>query len=68
MLYPSIDHLVNCVDSKYTLVVVAAKRARQLQDHMLNNPNSSTTKNVSRGLWEIADGTIHYERIKEAVK
>jgi len=68
MLYPSIDQLVECVDSKYTLVVVAAKRARDLQNQMLSNPNSSTTKNVSRALWEVSNGTIRYVRIKEAGK
>ncbi|WP_163070865.1 DNA-directed RNA polymerase subunit omega [Priestia flexa] len=33
MLYPSIDSLMQRLDSKYTLVTVAAKRARQLQMH-----------------------------------
>jgi DNA-directed RNA polymerase subunit omega len=32
MLYPSIDELVQKVDSKYTLVVAASKRARNLRD------------------------------------
>jgi DNA-directed RNA polymerase subunit omega len=32
MLYPSIDELMQKVDSKYTLVVAAAKRARSLRD------------------------------------
>lgn len=32
MLYPSIDELVRKVDSKYTLVVAAARRARSLRD------------------------------------
>ncbi|MBO8176474.1 MAG: DNA-directed RNA polymerase subunit omega [Bacillus sp. (in: Bacteria)] len=31
MLYPSIDSLMNKIDSKYSLVTIAAKRARQLQ-------------------------------------
>ncbi len=30
MLYPSIDKLMSKADSKYTLVILAAKRARQL--------------------------------------
>ncbi|AKP46805.1 MULTISPECIES: DNA-directed RNA polymerase subunit omega [Bacillus] len=33
MLYPSIDSLLKKIDSKYSLVSIAAKRARQLQDH-----------------------------------
>jgi DNA-directed RNA polymerase subunit omega len=32
MLYPSIDELMRKVDSKYTLVVAASKRARALRD------------------------------------
>ncbi|EAR63141.1 DNA-directed RNA polymerase, omega subunit [Bacillus sp. NRRL B-14911] len=31
MLYPSIDSLMTKIDSKYSLVSVAAKRARKLQ-------------------------------------
>ena len=31
MLYPSIDSLLTKIDSKYSLVSVAAKRARQTQ-------------------------------------
>lgn len=32
MLYPSIDKLLTKIDSKYSLVSVAAKRARHLQE------------------------------------
>ncbi|AIQ63766.1 DNA-directed RNA polymerase subunit omega [compost metagenome] len=32
MLYPSIDEMMNKVDSKYSLVVAAARRARQLRE------------------------------------
>jgi DNA-directed RNA polymerase subunit omega len=59
MLYPSIDSLMGLVDSKYTLVVATAKRARQLQEHAINQPGSSTTMNVSRALWEISEQKIH---------
>ncbi len=68
MLYPSIDSLVNLVDSKYTLVVVTAKRARKLQAKTINQPGASTTMNVSRALWEIADDKIHFVRNKEGIK
>ncbi len=68
MLYPSIDSLVKLVDSKYTLVVVTAKRARKLQAKSASQPGSSTTKNVSRALWEISDGKIHFTRTKEGIK
>lgn len=68
MLYPSIDELMDIVDSKYTLVVAAAKRARKLQEHNMNLPGASTTKNVSRALWEIHNGTIRYVRTREGIK
>ncbi|MBA2874046.1 DNA-directed RNA polymerase subunit omega [Thermaerobacillus caldiproteolyticus] len=59
MLYPSIDLLMEKLDSKYTLVTVAAKRARQLQekeDLTIENPVSK--KFVGKALEEIAAGHI----------
>ncbi|ASA21046.1 DNA-directed RNA polymerase subunit omega [Paenibacillus donghaensis] len=32
MLYPSIDEMMTKVDSKYSLVVASARRARQLRE------------------------------------
>ena len=32
MIYPSIDKLLNIVDSKYALVHVVSRRARQMHD------------------------------------
>lgn len=68
MLYPSIDELMELVDSKYTLVVATAKRARQLQELNMALPDSSTTKNVSRALWEIYEGKVQYVRIRDGIK
>ncbi len=68
MLYPSIDELVEKVDSKYTLVVATAKRARKLQERNMAMPDSSTTKNVSRALWEIYDGKVQYVRTRDGIK
>ncbi|VEF48455.1 DNA-directed RNA polymerase subunit omega [Bacillus freudenreichii] len=59
MLYPSIDKLMNVIDSKYSLVSVAAKRARQLQDE--NNPHLEKYKShkfVGKALEEIYDGVL----------
>ncbi|WP_153124145.1 DNA-directed RNA polymerase subunit omega [Peribacillus tepidiphilus] len=61
MLYPSIDSLLNKIDSKYSLVSVAAKRARQLQvnnDTKLKKPVSH--KNVGKALEEIHAGILTY--------
>ncbi len=68
MLYPSIDELMDLVDSKYTLVAAAAKRARKLQEQNMNLPGTSTTKNVSRALWEIRNGQVRYVRTREGIK
>jgi DNA-directed RNA polymerase subunit omega len=63
MLYPSIDALKKNIDSKYTLVAVASKRAREMQeknDCMLNK--TVAKKPVGKALEEIAQGLLdlHY--------
>ncbi len=68
LLYPSIDELMTLVDSKYGLVVAVSKRARQLQDRLQSQPGSSTTRNVSRALWEIHSQKVRFYRTKEGIK
>lgn len=62
MLYPSIDEMIKkVVDSKYSLVVAASKRARQLKDggnRLIEKPKSS--KNVGIALEEIYGEYIEY--------
>lgn len=63
MLYPSIDRLKEKLDSKYILVAVAAKRAREMRDHrniVIERPVSS--KHVGMALEEIEHGILQYER------
>ncbi len=60
MVEPSIDRLAAMVDSKYTLAILAAKRARELTVPTANKEE----KEVSVALREIYDGTIAYERTK----
>ena len=60
MVDPSIDYLAEKVDSKYTLVILAAKRARELTVPGVN----SNEKEVSSALKEISVDTITYERTK----
>jgi DNA-directed RNA polymerase subunit omega len=62
MLYPSIDKLTQKVESKYTLVTIASKRARQLREHnnlQLEKPKSK--KFVGQALEELIEGYIVYE-------
>ncbi|SEN16255.1 DNA-directed RNA polymerase subunit omega [Lihuaxuella thermophila] len=54
MLYPSIDLLVKKADSKYSLVVMAAKRARQLLDGEEPQLQPKSKKFVGVALEEIA--------------
>jgi len=65
MLYPSIDYLTTLADSKYTLVVAAARRARQLQEGAKPLVTVPSNKNVTIALAEIATKTIVLTRIPE---
>ena len=59
IIYPSIDKLLDRVDSRYSLAVLAAKRAHQLENgdiELLNKYESPRT--VGRALEEIADDKI----------
>ena len=62
MLYPSIDSLLTKIDSKYSLVSVAAKRARSMQESgegtRIAKPVSH--KYVGKALEEIHSGDLTY--------
>lgn len=59
MLYPSVDSLKGQVDSKYTLVTLAAKRARELQEKRNELlPTYTSEKNVGKALEEVAAGIL----------
>ncbi len=63
MLYPSINLLRTKVDSKYTLVAMASKRARDIIDGMpvlVDDP--AINKPVSIATEEIAEDQITYSR------
>ncbi|AGN36191.1 DNA-directed RNA polymerase subunit omega [Bacillus paralicheniformis] len=63
MLDPSIDSLMNKLDSKYTLVTVSARRAREMQinkDAQIENPKSH--KFVGKALEEIDAGLLTFEK------
>jgi DNA-directed RNA polymerase subunit omega len=68
VIYPSIDLLVDKVESKYTLVSLAAKRARQIRENekdiRIGHPFSS--KFVGIALEEIADDKVQFEKPKES--
>lgn len=60
MLYPSIDKLLEKIDSKYSMVILSAKRAHELHhkaEPLLDEYKSH--KNVGRALEEIVAGEIN---------
>ena len=73
MIYPRVDDLLDSVDSRYALVIVAAKRARQINNyhHMLGEGTfdeapppmvESRSKNyLTMSMEEIAQDKIDYE-------
>ncbi|HEV8248717.1 MAG TPA: DNA-directed RNA polymerase subunit omega [Gaiellaceae bacterium] len=75
MIHPKIDQLLENVDSRYALVIVAAKRARQINNyyHQLGEGTfevppplvESRSKNhLTMGLEEVAEGKIKYAYTK----
>ncbi len=81
VINPPIDDLLAKVDSKYTLCIIAAKRARQINDMvhgvrdqaLLTMPMSeiskiTSTKPLSLALEEIAATDVGYERVKDSYK
>lgn len=82
MIEPTIETLLTDVDSKYTLVILAAKRSRQVNSYFsqLGEGVAEFTppqvplradrapKALSIALQEIAEGTVAYERTVEGIK
>jgi len=68
LIYPSIDVLLKRVDSKYTLVIAAAKRGRQLRNGSKKTIEQSYSKDVTTALHEIEIGNIEYERVRDGIK
>lgn len=64
MIYPTLSALLEKVDSKYTLVVAVAKRARQLVDGQPKLTVVKSNKPVTIAINEIYDKKIVYERNK----
>jgi len=81
VIEPEIDLLLSTVDSKYTLCIVSAKRARQINEmvHGVRDAalltmgpsqiaNLTSTKPLSLAMEEVADGDVSYERTSESYK
>ena len=68
LVKPPIDELTEKVDSKYTLVTLEAKRARELTEGDEPLVKADTNKAVSVALEEIYNDKITYLRTKEGIK
>ena len=61
MLYPSIDKLLNIVDSKYILVHVASQRSKQMLEknhYQMKENEYKNKKTLGRSLEEVEAGLI----------
>lgn len=68
MIDPPLGSLLNKVDSRYTLVVAAAKRARQLSEGARKLTRCVSEKPVTVALNEINEDKITYVRTKSGIK
>ena len=68
MIYPSIDKLLNAVDSKYRLVHLAALRSDDIRENnnlQKNEEDYVSKKNIGRALEEVADNLIIIKQPEE---
>lgn len=65
---PLLDTLLPKVDAKYTLITIAAKRARQITDEQSDDLKSGKINPVSLALHEIANGEVTWERRQSGIK
>jgi DNA-directed RNA polymerase subunit omega len=82
MIEPKIETLLEDVDSKYTLVILAAKRSRQINSYFSQlgegvaeftppqiplSPEQAV-KPLSIAMQEVAEGKVSYERTGEELR
>ncbi len=68
MIKPPLEALLDRVENKYALVIVAAKRARQLKEGALPMVEVDSANPVTVALEEIAAGKIRFEMPKISLK
>lgn len=62
MIYPSIDKLLNQVGSKFLLVNIVAKRAKEMAatgHYQMKETEYVSKKNIGRALEEVSKNLIH---------
>ena len=63
MIEPPVEELLQKVDSRFTLVSLAAKRARQLTAGYFRRVEVDTNKNVTVAVNEIYKDKVTYEKL-----
>ncbi len=61
MIYPSIDKLLNLIDSKYELVHIAAARSYDIKHNgnlQMPKEKYKSKKNIGKALEEIVEGLV----------
>ncbi|MEG0799187.1 MAG: DNA-directed RNA polymerase subunit omega [Bacilli bacterium] len=65
MRFPSIDKLLNIIDSKYKLVHVVSKRSKQMKEHknfQMKEDQYTSEKEIGRSLEEIEKGLVRIKK------
>lgn len=65
MIYPSIDALMQKIESKYLLVNIASKRAKEMDEtgfFQMKENEYKSAKNIGRALEEINNGLIKIKK------
>ncbi len=68
MIYPSINEIMKAkgIDSKYTLVVATAKRAREINRSKVSFTECKSDKAVTIALHEINENKINFKNVSKA--
>ena len=62
MIYPSIDKILNTVDSKYALVYIVANRSKEMtktKHYQMKETEYKSSKPIGRALEEVYANLIH---------
>ena len=65
MIYPSIDKILTKVGSKYLLVHVSSRRAKEMAEtkhYQMPMSKYKCDKNIGRALEEVYDNLIHVDK------
>ena len=65
MIYPSIDKILNIVDSKYALVYVVSNRSKEMiktNYYQMPEKDYKSSKLIGRALEEVYENLIHIDK------